>query len=39
MPSVYPNRDDNINACSNWSEEGMTQDMYLLGSIILHEYV
>ena len=36
--SVYPNRDDNADACSEWADEGMTTDMYLLGSILLHEY-
>ena len=36
--SVYPNRDDDADACGQWAEEGMTLDMYLLGSILLHEY-
>ena len=36
--SVYPNRDDNAGACAEWADEGMTTDMYLLGSILLHEY-
>ncbi|KAG8528663.1 uncharacterized protein KY384_006350 [Bacidia gigantensis] len=36
---VYPNRDDQGDACAHFeSEGGMTQDMYLLGSILLHEY-
>lgn len=37
MHRVYPDRDDDPNACSTW-EEGMAQDMYLLGSVLLHEY-
>ena len=36
---VYPNRDDIHNACETWAEEQMTTDMYLLASILLHEYV
>ena len=36
--SVYPNRDDDADSCGQWAEEGMTLDMYLLGSILLHEY-
>ena len=36
--SVYPNRGDDADACGRWEEEGMTLDMYLLGSILLHEY-
>ncbi|KAK2756849.1 hypothetical protein FQN53_008549, partial [Emmonsiellopsis sp. PD_33] len=36
---VYPDRDEIENACEEWEEEGMTQDMYLLGSILLHEYM
>ncbi|TKA22033.1 hypothetical protein B0A50_08415 [Salinomyces thailandicus] len=35
---VYPNRDDFDDACATWADEGMAQDMYLLGSILLHEY-
>lgn len=37
-PRVYPDRDDNPDACSTWEDEEMTQDMYLLGSVLLHEY-
>jgi hypothetical protein len=33
---VYPNRDE-AEGCDFW-EDGMTEDMYLLGSILLHEY-
>ena len=36
--SVFPNRDDHADACSTWAEDGMTEDMYLLGSVLLHEY-
>ncbi|KAK2796565.1 hypothetical protein FQN50_009510 [Emmonsiellopsis sp. PD_5] len=36
---VYPNRDEIKNPCGTWNEEGMTQDMYLLGSILLHEFM
>ena len=36
--SVYPDRDDNANACNEWAADGMSQDMYLLGSVLLHEY-
>lgn len=35
---VYPNRDEAL-GCEAWDDEGMTLDMYLLGSILLHEYV
>ncbi|MCJ1277988.1 hypothetical protein MMC21_005802 [Puttea exsequens] len=35
---VYPDRDDNANACNEWAADGMSQDMYLLGSVLLHEY-
>ena len=37
-PRVYPDRDGNEHACADWEAEGMNQDMYLLGSILLHEY-
>jgi len=33
---VYPNRDE-AEGCDAW-KDGMTQDMYLLGSMLLHEY-
>ena len=36
---VYPDRDGIDDACAQWDDEGMTQDMYLLGSILLHEYM
>lgn len=39
MDRVYPDRDTNANACADFAESGMTQDMYLLASILLHEYV
>ncbi|KAK4693902.1 hypothetical protein P7C71_g3582, partial [Lecanoromycetidae sp. Uapishka_2] len=35
---VYPDYDPNADACKTWAEEGMTQDMLLLASILLHEY-
>ncbi|MCJ1425510.1 hypothetical protein MMC29_003410 [Sticta canariensis] len=35
---VYPDRDDNPDACNTWEDQGMSQDMYLLGSVLLHEY-
>ena len=37
--SVYLNRDDHTDACSQREEDGMALDMYLRGSILLHEYV
>ncbi|KAI0400451.1 hypothetical protein F4802DRAFT_482233 [Xylaria palmicola] len=36
---VYPDRDAYADACQMWDEEGITQDMYLLGSVLLHEYM
>lgn len=36
---VYPDRDTNANACKDFKASGMTQDMYLLASILIHEYV
>lgn len=36
---VYENRDDKPNACKTWADEGMTTDMYMIASVLLHEYV
>lgn len=36
---VYPDRDGIENACETWEDEGMTLNMYLLGSVLLHEYM
>ncbi|KAI1179715.1 hypothetical protein F4777DRAFT_574541 [Nemania sp. FL0916] len=36
---AYPDRDTYANACSMWDKEGITHDMYILGSVLLHEYM
>ena len=46
LSRLYPDRDDTredeegheINPCEFWDTTGMTQDMYILGSVLLHEY-
>jgi len=35
---VYGNRDDKADACDEWAEEGMTTDMNMIASVLLHEY-